>query len=113
MDVHGAGGVRLEVLEMDERMVPRMMDQAGGELIKKWCNQRGVGVHTSARVRAVQPEAGGGLRLECEGAPDLSADLVVVATGVKPNVQFLGGSGMKSQRTSKNKEQNFEDNVLI
>ena len=87
-------GVRLEVLEMDQRMVPRMMDQAGGELIKKWCNQRGVGVHTSARVRGLQPEAGGGLRLECEGAPDLSADLVVVATGVKPNIQFLGGSGI-------------------
>ena len=27
-------GVRLDVLEMDERMVPRMMDRAGGELIK-------------------------------------------------------------------------------
>ncbi len=87
-------GVQLDVLEMDERMVPRMMDQPGSDLIRQWCSRKGVRVHTSARVRALQPETGGGLRLECEGAPDLSADLVVVATGVKPNIDFLDRSGI-------------------
>jgi len=91
-------GVELDVLEMDERMVPRMMDQAGGELIRQWCSRKGVRVHTSARVRALQPEAGGGLRLECEGAPDLSADLVVVATGVQPNIDFLDRSGIATRQ---------------
>lgn len=87
-------GVHLDVLEADARMVPRMMDQAGGDLIRRWCERHGVRVHTSARVAAVRPEADGSLRLECEGTADLAADLVVVATGVRPNIGFLAGSGI-------------------
>ncbi len=32
--------VNLTVVEMEDRMVPRMMDQNSGNLIKKWCQDR-------------------------------------------------------------------------
>jgi len=45
--------VNLTVVEMEDRMVPRMMDQNSGNLIKKWCQGKGVVVHTSTRVESI------------------------------------------------------------
>jgi NADPH-dependent 2,4-dienoyl-CoA reductase/sulfur reductase-like enzyme len=87
-------GVRLTVLETGDRMVPRMMDQSAGNLIKQWCQARGVEVHTSTTVKAIQP----GFQVECEGLAPIAADLVVVATGVRPNLEYLAGSGVDTDQ---------------
>ena len=44
--------VNLTVIEMGDRMVLRMMDQTAGNMIKNWCQEKGVSVHTSTRVDA-------------------------------------------------------------
>jgi len=90
-------GVDLTVVEMGDRMVPRMMDQASGNLIKQWCIDKGVTVHTSTRITAVEGGGNGGARFRLRGDPinDLAADLVVVAAGVKPATDYLAGSGIK------------------
>lgn len=92
--------VALTVLEMGDRMVPRMMDQTAGNLIKQWCIEHGVDVRTSTRVTGLQPDASGVARfvLTCEGADPVPADLVVVATGVRPEVGYLAGSGIELGR---------------
>lgn len=88
-------GVKLTVVEMEDRMVPRMMDQSSGNLIKKWCQQRGVTVHTSTRVEAIGEE-GDGLAVRLDNGETVNAALVIAATGVKPNVEFLDGSGIET-----------------
>ena len=88
-----ARGVELTVVELAERMLARMMDEAGGDMIKRWCESRGVTVLTATRVTGLA-EAGEGLRLLLDGAAPIRADLVVCATGVAPNVAFLEGSGV-------------------
>jgi NAD(P)H-nitrite reductase large subunit len=35
-----ARDVDLTIIEMEERMVPRMMDTTGGDMIKRWCEAR-------------------------------------------------------------------------
>ena len=55
-------GINLTVIEMEDRMVPRMMDQTAGNLIKKWCIERGVNVHTSTRVESIE-ESGQALKV--------------------------------------------------
>jgi NADPH-dependent 2,4-dienoyl-CoA reductase/sulfur reductase-like enzyme len=52
-------GVNLTVIEMDDRMVPRMMNHTAGNLIKKWCEERGIAVHTSTRVEAIEKSGKG------------------------------------------------------
>ncbi len=97
MEALAERGVDLTVVEMGDRMVPRMMDQASGNLIKQWCLDKGVTVHTSTRVTGVQANADGNARftLACDPAGAIEADLVVVATGVKPATDFLQGSGIE------------------
>ncbi len=47
-------GVDLTVVEMGDRMVPRMMNETAGGMIKAWCEQQGVRVHTSTQVTSVE-----------------------------------------------------------
>lgn len=93
-------GVELTVIEMGDRMVPRMMDQVAGNLIKRWCIDRGVEVRTSTQALSVAPTPSGESRflMQCDGSSPIQADLIVVATGVTPAIDFLQGSGIDCDR---------------
>ncbi len=93
LEALAARGLDLTVVELADRMLARMMDETGGDMIERWCEGKGVRVLTSTRVTALE-EAGDGIRLHLDGAPSIVADLVVCATGVAPNVDFLEGSGV-------------------
>ncbi len=89
-------GVNLTVIEMEDRMVPRMMDQNSGGLIKRWCQEKGVVVHASTRVESIA-EAGNSLNVSLDNGKAVDADVVISATGVKSNIQFLEGSGIETE----------------
>ncbi len=88
--------VNLTVVEMEDRMVPRMMDQNSGNLIKKWCQDKGVVVHTSTRVESII-EDGNSLKVVLNNGETVAADIVISATGVQSNIQFLEGSGIETE----------------
>jgi len=92
-----ARGVRLTVVEIEDRMVPRMMNEQMGGMLKSWCEDKGVTVRTSTRVEGIEAE-GDGLRVQLEGGETIAAALVISATGVTPNVEFLAGSGVAVDR---------------
>ena len=87
-------GVALTVIEMDNRMVPRMMNDTAGTMLKHWCQAKGVNVRTSTKVEAIESE-GSALRVQLTTGEAFTADMVIQATGVKPNVGFLEGSGLE------------------
>ena len=88
-------GVRLTVVESENRMLPKMMDEAGGDMIARWCDAKGVKVLTSTRLKGVAKGNGERLVVTLDPGGTVPADLVVVATGVKANTDFLAGSGLK------------------
>lgn len=88
---------QLTVIEQQNRMVPRMMDDRAGGLIKKWCQDKGVTVHTSTTVESVdQGSDGHPLAVRMDNGESAQADLVIVCVGVKANTAFLDGSGVKT-----------------
>lgn len=143
MEALAMRGVELSVVEMGDRMVPRMMGPTAGGMIKSWCERKGVKVYTGARVESIAaggvsaasgsgasggasepqgllsriasalgfgPEsassaaasapasasaAAAGLTVKLSTGQTLAADLVISATGVKPNIGFLENSGIK------------------
>ena len=95
MEALAMRGVQLSVVEMGDRMVPRMMGPTAGGMIKDWCEKKGVKVHTGARVEAIERPAGGALRARLSNGQTLEADLIISATGVRPNIGFLEGSDVK------------------
>lgn len=92
-----ARGVALTLVEMGDRMVPRMMTPKASEMIRRWVEQRGVKVYLNTSATAIEPE-GDALRVKLgagDAAPEeIGADLVICAAGVRPNVDFLAGSGV-------------------
>lgn len=95
MEALASRGVHLSVVEMGDRMVPRMMGRAAGGMIRRWVETKGVAVHTGARVEAIE-HSGQGLpsRVKLSNGQALEADLIISATGVKPAMGFLDGSGV-------------------
>jgi NAD(P)H-nitrite reductase large subunit len=92
MEALAARGVHLSVVEMGDRMVPRMMGPTAGGMIKDWCEKKGVEVFTGTRVEAI--DAGTPLSVRLSNGTRLSVDLVISATGVKPAIGFLQQSGV-------------------
>ena len=97
MEALALRGVKLTVVEMGNRMVPRMMTEGAGSMIRDWCIKKGVNVHCSTRVEAIELAGaeGGPLRVKLSNGEVLEVDLVISATGVKPNLDFLEGSGLE------------------
>ncbi|MGR8921443.1 MAG: NAD(P)/FAD-dependent oxidoreductase [Gammaproteobacteria bacterium] len=88
-------GAELTVVEMEGRMVPRMMNDIAGNMIKDWCENRGVKVHTSTQVTSIEKH-GDALRVNLNSGGAVDADLVVSATGVRPNTDVVEGSGIET-----------------
>ena len=95
LEALAARGVDLVVVEMADRMLPRMMDEAGGAMIARWCESKGVAVRTGTRVTEIA-RSNGHLTLATDRGDPIEADLVVCATGVVPNMDFLAGAGIES-----------------
>ena len=81
-------GVEVTVVELENRMVPRMMNEVSGSLIKRWCEERGVRVFTGTRVEGISRDDQR-LAVSLSEGGALEADLVISATGVRPNTEFL------------------------
>jgi len=86
--------VNLSVIEMGSRMVPRMLDEKAGGLLKQWCIDDGVGVYTSTKVNAIKPYDDA-MQVILDNGASIEADLVISATGVKSNTAFVKDSGLK------------------
>ena len=88
-----SSGANLTVIEMGNRMVPRMLDETCGALLEKWCQQKGVNVMTSSQVEAIE-SAGDSVNVKVSGGREVEAELVISAAGVSANAAFLEGSGV-------------------
>ena len=85
-------GVQLTVVEMGDRMVPRMMTPEAGGMIKRWVEKQGVRVVTGAGVEFIEKGQNSPLTVALSTGERLECDLLIVAAGVAPNVAFLEGT---------------------
>jgi NAD(P)H-nitrite reductase large subunit len=86
--------VKLTVVEMGDRMVPRMMTELAGGMIKEWVQSKGIEVFTNTRVEEIA-SSGSALSVKLSNGKALEVDLVISATGVKPNIACLKKSGLE------------------
>ncbi|MBP5996835.1 MAG: NAD(P)/FAD-dependent oxidoreductase [Azonexus sp.] len=87
-------GVQLTVVEMGDRMVPRMMTPEAGTMIRRWVERQGVRVVTRAGVERIESGAESPLTVTLSTGEQLACDLLIVAAGVAPNVAFLEGTAV-------------------
>lgn len=86
-------GLRVTVLGRRPWVMPRMLDTESAAIAEAVLRARGVNVQVGVEAKSF---VGGGVAQGVEMADGqvLTADIYVAATGVKPHVEFLGGSGV-------------------
>ncbi|KAB2926870.1 MAG: NAD(P)/FAD-dependent oxidoreductase [Dechloromonas sp.] len=87
-------GVQLTVVEMGDRLVPRMMTPEAGGMIKRWVEKQGVRVLTRAGVEFIETGSQSPLTVALSTGERVDCDLLIVAAGVAPNVAFLEGTAV-------------------
>jgi 3-phenylpropionate/trans-cinnamate dioxygenase ferredoxin reductase subunit len=87
-------GIKTTVLEVGPRILARVCDEETGRFIALAHMQHGVTIHTGSMVDRVQPTAAG-IDITTKDGHVLSADVVVVGAGVKPNLALAAGAGLE------------------
>ena len=86
-------GVAVTQVEMTEQVMPGMLDGDTAELALKFMQDRGIEVRLKTKAVAfIGDDRAEGVRLE--SGESLDADVMVAATGVRPNLEFLVESGI-------------------
>ncbi len=93
MEALAARGVELTIVELGDRMVPRMMTEGAGSMIKAWCERKGIRVLTGTKVEAIESSDGALSVLLGNGSRHV-CDVVISATGITPNIGCVEGSGI-------------------
>lgn len=90
-------GAKVSLIASGDRMVPRMMTEGAGKMIQKWVENKGVKVYNNVRIEAIAPGANGTVLAKLKGGEIVEADLVINATGVKANIDFLKDTGIETE----------------
>jgi len=84
---------RVRFVELEPQILPRMLDAASAAVMEGRLAERGIDVHTGARLERIE-SAGGRRRLQLADGDVVECDAVILATGVQPNVECLEGTGV-------------------
>lgn len=87
-------GAEVTLLEGHEWLMPRQLNRTAGERLAVHVERAGIRLRTRARTAALHG-SGSVQRVRLEDGVDLPADLVVVATGVRPNSHLARRSGLE------------------
>jgi NAD(P)H-nitrite reductase large subunit len=89
-----ARGARLTIVEIAPRILPRMVDETCAGIVEGWLRRHGVTVRTGVTLTKIE-EARGRRRLTFKRGEPLLADVVIMATGIRTNLEWLQGSGVE------------------
>jgi NAD(P)H-nitrite reductase large subunit len=92
-----ARGARLTILEIAPRILPRMVDAACADIVARWLGRHGVTLRPGVTVTRIE-QAGGKRRVHLQKGDPVTADLVIMATGIRSNLEWLEGSGVEVSR---------------
>ena len=85
---------KVALIEIKDRVLPRVMDKEGAALVAERLLAKGVNLHLGEQVKEVIREKGNRV-LSLGSRVKVEASIVIFATGVRPNTAFLAGSGVK------------------
>ncbi len=90
--------MEVTVIEMLDRVAPNLLDREIAALVEQHLKEKGVQVMTNTRVEKILSEDGRVTGVIANGK-EIPAEIVVVATGVKPNVELAEKAGLKIGET--------------
>jgi NAD(P)H-nitrite reductase large subunit len=100
-------GWKLHVVEMAGQVLPRMLDGDSAAFVADWLGKKDVDLHVGTTVQKIEMASRAASapgvfaqrkRVTLANGQPIECDLIILATGIKPNIDFLAGSGVKTDR---------------
>ena len=92
-------GVKCCVVEMENRLSPLQLDKTAAAPYQKLFEKAGCEFRLSAKAAGMELDGSGHARaVLLDTGERLPCDFVVVAAGVRPNIELLDGSGIETNR---------------
>jgi NAD(P)H-nitrite reductase large subunit len=89
-----ARGAKLTIVEVAPRILPRMVDAGCAAIVAAWLERQGVEIRTGAQLAAIE-HTGRARRLVFANGEPIVANTVIMATGIRANLEWLEGSGVE------------------
>jgi len=90
-------GCTFTLIEWSSQVLPELFDTASAAIIQKEIESHGVTVLLGKKVTGIR-KTGKKPTVALDSGEELTADLVVVGVGLRPNIQLLRNSGIKINR---------------
>jgi nitrite reductase (NADH) large subunit len=87
-------GLEVSVVEFSPRLLPRQTDSPGAAILQKQMEEMGFRFYLGAKTQEIVGGKGG-LWVCLEGGEKLSADLVLISAGVRPEISLAKSLGLK------------------
>jgi len=92
-------GVKVSVIEAAGQLLPLQLDRRAAAKYEQLCRQRGMEFFCGETVESVLLDARDNVRgLKLKSGKTVPCGMVVVAAGVRPNVEFLAGTPIETGR---------------
>ncbi|MCM3675488.1 nitrite reductase large subunit NirB [Peribacillus simplex] len=90
-------GMQVDVIHLSEYLMERQLDPTAGKMLQRELESQGMNFHLGKQTQEVLGEIDvNGLRFS--DGEEINADLVVMAVGIKPNVQMAQNCGIPVNR---------------
>jgi nitrite reductase (NADH) large subunit len=90
-------GIQLTIIEWTNHVLPQIADFNCASFIQKEIERRGITLYLEKKVHSIV-KVEDRVRIVADSNEQLTADMVVIATGVRPNTKILEGSGIRINR---------------
>ena len=85
-------GLEATVFELMSRIMPKVLDDQGASMLHQKILRHGVDLRTEILTEGIERSQDGTIRVFAKGYPPFSVDVIIIGTGVRPNVEFLQDS---------------------
>jgi nitrite reductase (NADH) large subunit len=95
-----AAALKYTVVEVADQVMPQLLDEEGGRALERAMREKGIDVILGDSVTSIQRKnslsahGGASYKIALKSGKTHEADMIVCGTGVRPNVDFLKGSGI-------------------
>jgi NADPH-dependent 2,4-dienoyl-CoA reductase/sulfur reductase-like enzyme/rhodanese-related sulfurtransferase len=87
-------GIEVAVVEMLDWILPAVLDKEMGLLVARYVSQQGIQIYTGEKVLRCVGDKNGLIQQVVTDQRELQADLVLLAVGVRPNVELAKKTGL-------------------
>ncbi|MDG2381689.1 MAG: FAD-dependent oxidoreductase [Pirellulaceae bacterium] len=89
-------GWNLAVIERENYLLPRMLNQDAAKILASWLQARNIPIHLNTGAHSITAHEDGSKRVILADGGEIAADIVIVATGVQPNIELAKGTSLQT-----------------